>query len=190
MANVLQQIRTDHVNMARLLNLVEAEIAKARQDGMPDFLMLEHVLRYATNYLDQMHHAREDAMFRRVVMLEPEAKTLVEEIELEHEQLKSTGEQLYNLVCAAQNADFVRREDVILKGTDYVDTLRAHMQKEESDLLVRASRLLTESDLDEVDAEVEAIHDPLFGGVVEQEYQGLYNYIMAQQESIAEVKGD
>lgn len=186
MSNVLEQIYTDHVNMARLLNLVDAEIAKAKQDGMPDFLMLEHVLRYSTNYLDQMHHAREDAMFRRVVMLEPEAKTLVEKMQREHEQLKSKGEQLYNLVCAAQNADFVRREDVILKGTDYVYTLRTHMQEEESDLLIRASQILTETDFDEIDAEIVAIHDPLFGDVVEKEYQGLYNYIMAQQESVAE----
>jgi hemerythrin-like domain-containing protein len=190
MANVIEQIHKDHVNLGRLLNLVDAEIDKARQDGMPDFLMLEHVMRYMTNYLDQIHHNKEDAMFRRVVSLDPQAKGAVDDLTLEHEKLKTTGCELYDLVCAAQNSDFVRREDVISQGTDYVRRLRAHMDKEEGDLLERARRLLTEQDLREVDVEVESIHDPLFGDTVEKEYQSLYAYIMAQQESVAEAGRD
>lgn len=190
MANVIEQIHKDHVNLARLLNLVDAEIDTARQDGMPDFLMLEHVMRYMINYLDQVHHNKEDAMFRRVVSLDPEAESAVDDLTVEHEKLKTTGCELYELVCAAQNADFVRREDVISRGADYVRTLRAHMNKEEGDLLKRARRLLTEQDLREVDAEVESIHDPLFGDTVEKEYQSLYAYIMAQQDSIAEASKD
>ncbi len=188
MTNVIEQIHQDHVNMARLLNLVDAEIDKAKQDGMPDFLMLEHVMRYMTNYLDQVHHNKEDAMFRRVVSLDPQAKDAVKDLLLEHEELKSTGRQLYDLVCAAQNSDFVRREDVISQGTDYVRTLRTHMGKEEGDLLARARRLLTEHDLRDVDAEIDSIHDPLFGDTVEKEYQSLYAYIIAQQESVAEAR--
>ncbi len=190
MANVIEQIHKDHVNLARLLILVDAEIDKARQNGMPDFLMLEHVMRYMINYLDQVHHNKEDAMFRRVVSLDPQAKSAVDDLTLEHEKLKSTGCELYDLVCAAQNSDFVRREDVISQGSDYVATLRAHMDKEEGDLLKRANRLLTEQDLREVDAEVESIHDPLFGDTVEKEYQSLYAYIMAQQDSVAEASQD
>ncbi len=190
MANVIEQIHTDHVNMARLLQLVDVEIDKAREDGMPDFLMLEHVMSYMTSYLDQIHHKKEDAMFQRVVDLEPAAKSSVDELTEEHDQLRITGCELHDLICAAQNSDFVRREDFVAQGAAYVATLRGHMDREEGDLLKRAKRLLTDQDLREVDAEVESIHDPLFGDNVEKEYQSLYAYIMAQQDSVAEAVPD
>jgi len=181
MTTVIEHSHKDHANLARLLNLVGEEIDEAKQDGKRGFFVLEHVMRYITSYLDQAHHHKEDAIFRRVASLDPLAISAIDELTLEHEKLTSAGRELYDLVYAAQNSDFVRREDVISKGTDYVKTLRAHFSKE-IDLLSRARWLLSEQDLREIDAEVESINDPLFGDTVEKEYQSLYAYIMAQQE--------
>ncbi len=188
MANVLDRIREDHINMARLLELIDVETEKAREDEMPDFLMLEHVMRYMTSYLDQMHHNVEDAIFRRVTKRDTKAEAIVDELSKEHDRLKLIGGQLYDLICAAQNSDFVRRDDFISLASEYTQILRAHMGREEQDILKRARRVLTQKDFSEVEAEVDAIHDPLFGEVVESEYRGLYAYIMAQQDSANEAR--
>ncbi len=186
MANVLDRIHKDHVHMARLLDLIDLETTKARNNDMPDFLMLEHVMRYMTNYLDQMHHNVEDAIFRRVSERDSKIEAVVDELMREHDTLKVVGERLYDVICAAQNSDFVRRDDFISLGTEYTQILRAHMGREEEDILKRARRVLTKKDYSQIEAEIDAIHDPLFGDVVESEYQQLYAYIMAQQESLNE----
>ena len=186
MANVIEQLHVDHVNMARLLDFIDEEIDKLIDGKQPDFLMLEHAMRYMISYPDVFHHPREEALFALLVERDPEARQAVTATTREHQRLHDKGEQFYGLVREAESAGFVRRDEVIAKGTDYVQTLRNHMDREEGDLLRRARRCLTEEDLATVADAVETRHDPLFGDTVAHSYADLYHFIVNQHDTPAD----
>ncbi len=181
MANLIDQIHTDHRNMARLLSLIDEEIDKLIAEKLPDFLMLEHAMRYMVSYADKVHHPKEDALFERMATTDSRLGEAVDGLTAEHRHIVSLGEHFYDLIRAAQTTDFVRRDDMISEGIEYVAALRAHIHKEEADLLKRAQALFTVEELEDVDKAVESAHDPLFGQVVEREYKDLFAYIIGQQ---------
>lgn len=55
------------------------------------------------------------------------------------------------------------------------------MEIEDSDAFPRAERALTDADWQEVESDMDARTDPVFGPVITNEFRSLYDYI--QQES-------
>lgn len=174
MPNPVDQIHEDHVNISKILDLIEKEIERARNDEMPDLELLEDAMRYMVSYPDLIHHPKEDAMFARLVRIEPAAAERVEALRQEHQALASLSNAFLDIVKAAESGEFVLRDEVIRRGSEYVETLRAHMNTEESDLLKLAKRSLTDEDLAEISNEYAASRDPLMEDSLQQQYGAIY----------------
>lgn len=178
MSNLVEQIHEDHVNVARVLDLIEKEIDTARQEGAPDLELLEDAMRYMVNYSDLIHHPKEDSMFERLVQKEPDVAKQVEVLRQEHQTLADLSSSFLEIVKAAESGEFVLRDEVVKRGTEYVDFLRSHMDAEEVDLLKRANASLSEQDLEEINAEYASAHDPLMEESLNQEYTALYRSLV------------
>jgi hemerythrin-like domain-containing protein len=174
MSNLVEQIHEDHVNVSRILDLIEQEVDRARNEEMPDLELLEDAMRYMTNYSDLVHHPKEDSMFEKLIVKEPDVANEVAVLREEHETLARLSTEFLEIVKAAEYGDFVLRDDVIKRGSEYVDMLRSHMDAEEVGLLKRARASLTSADLEKIDAEYASAHDPLMEKSLEQEYGALY----------------
>jgi len=174
MADVIDQIHDDHVNVAKILDLIETEIDRARKEQMPDLDLLEDAMRYMVNYPDLIHHPKEDAMFARLIRNEPDAADRVEALRQEHLNLAALSSSFLDIIKAAESGEFVLRDEVVKRGTEYVSALRAHMDKEESDLLKLARSALSDEDLEEISAEYASTREPLMEDSLEQEYGALY----------------
>ncbi len=61
MVAVLRVLRQEHADLARLLDMVEAQLGG---DGAPDFELLTGILDYFLTYPDQYHHPKEDLIYR------------------------------------------------------------------------------------------------------------------------------
>lgn len=180
MIDLISQIHQDHVNMARILKLIESEIDALVAEEPRDLEILDGALRYLINFADRIHHAKEDIMFARLKSVDPDTRELVEEIASEHQTIYEKGSEFHRLVQAAESGDFVLRKEIVEKGTDYLQTLFAHMRREEEDLLKRARESLSESDLAGAVDQGEGGGDPLFGERVHKEYKDLYDHIVRQ----------
>lgn len=174
MSNLVEQIHGDHVTMARILDVMEQEVGRARDEQMPDLELLEDAMRYMTNYSDLVHHPKEDSMFAKLVQMEPDVASEVEVLRQEHETLARLGGEFLEIIKAAEYGDFVLREDVVRRGTEYIETLRSHMDAEEVGLIKRARAALTTEDLEEINAEYASAHDPLMEDSLKAEYAALY----------------
>lgn len=179
MSSLVEQIRQDHVNVSRVLDLIDKEIERARDEQMPDLELLEDAMRYMTNYSDLVHHPKEDAMFAKLLQNEPDVADQVAVLREEHQTLARLGSEFLEIVKAAEYGDFVRRQEVIDRGAEYVETLRSHMDAEEVGLLKRAHASLTVDDLEAIDAAYAATHDPLMVDSLKKEYTALYRSLVA-----------
>jgi hemerythrin-like domain-containing protein len=66
MADPIAIWRADHVRFARLLDLVERELAAFHDGGQPDYGLLLDIVHYLRHYPDRFHHPREDVAFTRL----------------------------------------------------------------------------------------------------------------------------
>lgn len=113
-------------------------------------------------------------MFAKLVQKEPDVTSEVEVLRQEHETLARLGGEFLEIIKAAEHGDFVLREDVIRRGSEYIETLRSHMDAEEVGLLKRARAALTSDDLATINAEYASVHDPLMEDSLNAEYAALY----------------
>ena len=180
MSDLISQIHQDHVNMARILKLINSEIEALAAEEPRNLEILDDAMRYMINFADKIHHAKEDIMLGRLIEVAPDTREMIEDIFAEHQQIFNKGTEFQELVQAVEFGDFVLREKIVDKGTDYVNTLYAHMSKEEENLLKKAREVLTDEDFTELDLEHGSDTDPLFGEKIQKEYKDLYTYIVDQ----------
>jgi hemerythrin-like domain-containing protein len=178
MPNLVEQIHHDHINTARVLDLIEKEVERARREQMPDLDLLQDAMRYLTNYSDLVHHRMEDSMFARLVKKEPSAAGEVEVLKQEHEHLAKIGAAFLEIVKDAQSGEFISRDEVIKRGAEYVGALRSHMDAEEVGLLKRARASLSDADLEEIGAQYAATRDPLMEESLKDQYGTLYRSLL------------
>lgn len=178
MPNLIEQIHQDHINVSKILDLIEKEVERARNEKMPDLDLLQDALRYMINYSDLVHHKKEDSMFARLVQNEPSVAGEVEILREEHQALGRLSADFLEIIKAAEAGEFILRDEVIKRGTEYVHALRSHMDAEEVGLLKRAAASLTANDIEEIEAEYASARDPLMEESLKEHYGALYRSLM------------
>ena len=68
MANIIERIRDEHANMAKLLDALERQVAVFDGGGKPDYEIVLSVLDYFLDYPDRCHHPKEDLLARKIGM--------------------------------------------------------------------------------------------------------------------------
>jgi hemerythrin-like domain-containing protein len=98
MADPIAIWRADHARFARLLDLVERELAAFHGGGHPDYVLLLDVVHYLRHYPDRFHHPREDVAFTRLVERDPSMALPVARLLQEHRVIAAAGDRLLALV--------------------------------------------------------------------------------------------
>nr|VFK54200.1 MAG: Hemerythrin-like domain-containing protein [Candidatus Kentron sp. TUN]VFK59417.1 MAG: Hemerythrin-like domain-containing protein [Candidatus Kentron sp. TUN]VFK68567.1 MAG: Hemerythrin-like domain-containing protein [Candidatus Kentron sp. TUN] len=178
MSKIIKQLHTDHVNMARLLDLMDEQLEVFQMGGTPDYVLMVDIMQYMANYPDLFHHPKENLIFERLVELKKSTRADVSEIVREHDVLTRLGEMFLNGLKAVVNEYPVERGNLESSARKYISTLRAHMNREEGHIFPVVLEMLQKEDWEEIDTAMGNMEDPLFGKkTVETEYLALYDYI-------------
>ena len=178
MTETLRRLQEDHVNIARLLEVLEHQLALFAQDGDVDYEVMEGVLEYMRRYPDLMHHPREDRVMLQLQKRDPKAAEEAGDLTSEHVRLKGVTERFATALDNVLAEQEVSREAFTALGRDYVDQQRTHMRRENERFFRIAERTLTEADWAEVDADLAQTSDPLFGPQVAEEYELLRDHLL------------
>jgi hemerythrin-like domain-containing protein len=166
-------LRSDHRNIAMLLDLLDAEIDRLAASGEPDYDLVRDIMLYMTEYPDVVHHPKEDIVYRHLKSLRPEIHTKLERVETDHQNIEESGLKLRSSVEAISIGANIDRDELIEKCRHYIEQLREHMYWEETELFLLADELQHFGDWSEVVLKNNEISDPLFGSLVERKYGGL-----------------
>ena len=180
MSDIMEQLKADHVNVARLLDTLHRQIDVVHREGVADFALMHHIMIYMTHYPDHTHHPMEDLVFERLADHDKNAGDIVARLEREHVALAEKGQRFLEMLRHVVDGAMVERDLLEDAGRDYVAFLRSHMEFEDSDAFPRAEKALTAEDWRQVAAGFEARTDPVFGPVVAEEFRELYEYIVKE----------
>lgn len=177
MAEAVATWHAEHVNFSRLLELLEAEVAEFHEDGHPQYAMMVDILYYMQTYCDRFHHPKEDLAFRRLAERDPSLLSLVTTLRQEHRVLAQAGQELMELLSEVAEDVMIPRAQLEAAAATYLVYYRHHLNREERDVLPRATVLLDVQDWAAIDAAMPTTPDPLFGSNVEGRFREMRRQI-------------
>ncbi len=178
MTKILDELRHDHWNMARLLDLLARELNKFKECGRPDYDLVEIILEYCQHYPDLCHHPKEDMILEKLKARDPATANIIGNLKREHEKLSTLTWRFSSAVRNVFNDATLPRDWFLDVANVYLSFSRNHMQMEEVLFFPAARKTLAPEDWAELDDTWEMVEDPLFGKQIQKKYEGLYQEIM------------
>lgn len=177
MADLIAAWHVEHVNFARLLDVLDEQVMEFREGGDPDFGRMRDVVSYLREYPDRFHHPREDAAFERLVAREPGLRLPINRLLQEHRAIAVAGEDLLLRLNEVIGGAPAFRAGVEAATAVYLAYYQHHLATEEREILPRAARLLTLEDWESVANAISPGADPLFADAPDARYLALSEVI-------------
>jgi len=180
MNTVIDRIHLDHRNTGQLLRIMEQETDHFDTGEFTNLPLLSDIMHYFVNYPDLYHHPLEDQVFALLKKKTPAFAARVDKLYSEHVSMGEASESLLELVTELQGNAVTPRTRVVQAFRDYLRQYREHMDREEKELLPAAEKALETADWSLLEKHYATNADPLFGKVLQRQYQSLYKVIMAE----------
>ncbi len=177
MSEVLDKLSADHAHTARLLDLFEEQVQLIHAGENPDAALMQDIMGYMTHYPDLIHHPLEDLVFEHVMKRDASTSTVLKSLISEHDELARAGHDLKMYLDRLESESLVKRETLETLSTDYLRTLRRHMQDEEQHAFPLARRLLDADEWELIRAEFKIKDHEVVGAALDSHYQTLYHSI-------------
>lgn len=177
MTVLIEQLERDHVNLAGLLKILEAEIDTVDRVEEPDFQLMSMILDYLLTYPDEVHHPKEDVLYAMLLTRQPALRDTVGDLDEEHVRLAALTRQLADGLRSAVGGSLVGRDWLSQIARTFIQTYRDHMQNENTEIFPLARRHLTAEDWALAQTEFSPDDDPLFGANTDVGFERLLKRI-------------
>ena len=176
--DALRIISEDHNNLWRLATSVD-QLAADMESGAPlEAAFFESVFDYLDQFVERLHHPKEDDyLFRLLRLRSPESTAILDALQADHRAGPDRLMILRDSLAAAANG---RLALVTLSQQlrAYTAGLKAHILKEEKQVLPVARTVLLTQDWDEINHAFLDASDPVFGAQAQAEFRALYHRIV------------
>jgi len=184
MSTLFDRLHDDHKNMRDLLNVLSDLVGRLHHDEVDvDYHLMLDIFDYFTSFPDAVHHPIEDQLFSGLLEKAPEFRAEIEELKAEHETQAGAGREIFKDLQGICAGHLVPRQHLIEMTESYVANLRAHMQKEEAQIIAVARRRIPEKEWKIFERQHEREIDPLFGSKVRDTFKRLHDYVMESVSS-------
>jgi hemerythrin-like domain-containing protein len=173
MAAVMEALREDHRNIARLLDALDHQISVFERGGDPDYDVLRGVADYFQEYPDRCHHPKEDVVFAAVRAVRPDVAAEIGDLPAEHRRVHERAGELGRLIDALLSETDVPRAAVVEAAREFIGAERRHMLFEDDRAFPLIEKTLGPSDWARIEAVLALGSDPLFGVLVEEKFKRL-----------------
>lgn len=177
MSDPLAGWHAEHARFLHLLDLLDAQVEAFHRGEQPDYELMRDIVFYLRNFADEVHHAREDIAFERLLRHAPGLSLVIQRLRQEHRVIATAGEEFLQRLEEALGETMAPRASLEAAAAVFLVYYRHHIAKEERDVLPRAAALLTPDDWAAVIAAIPAPLDPLFGDDVTERFEQLRRQI-------------
>ena len=179
MPAVIDSLRKEHANMAKLLTLLDRQFAIFDSGGSPDYHLVSAVVEYLRDWSDRWHHPKEDLVLDKLRHRDAAVAEAVGDLEASHKALETLTERFLDVICEVLLGGELPRDHVSRLAAEFVNSQRRHMRGEETVFLPAAERALTTEDWADIAMRIGDPQDPLFGQTVEKRFESLRRDILA-----------
>ncbi|MBJ6611608.1 MAG: hemerythrin domain-containing protein [Candidatus Thiothrix moscowensis] len=185
MHKIMSDLHQDHVNLTKLLTLLAQQVEKLAAGDEVDLLLMSDIADYIRRYSDQIHHPKEDEIYRVFRACSNEAGELVEALLLEHQQLPDVTLDFQKaLESVINDTAILTRQELHDQIVAFISTQQAHLDAEEGGLFPLINTTLQAADWAVVEQGMqEHAADPLFGVHIMDRYRNLHQLMKERQRA-------
>lgn len=185
MHKIMTELHQDHVNLAKLLTLLAQQAEKLAAGDDVDLLLLSDIADYIRRYSDQVHHPKEDEVYRVFRACSSEAGDVVESLLVEHQQLPNVTLDFQKaLESVINDTAILTRQELHDQIVAFISTQQAHLDAEEGGLFPLINTTLQAADWAVVEQGMqEHAADPLFGVHILDRYRNLHRLVKDRQRA-------
>ena len=148
--------------MAKILDIMDAEMSKLEDGDGADFDLLVSIMDYCLQYPDRYHHPLEDMVLRQLRQRDPESADKVGDLEKSHRDLTALTKRLNTALENIAGGAEISRQSIGALTQEFLSTYRFHIEMEETGFFPAASAKLTARDWQLIEKEMAPGDDPLF----------------------------
>ena len=192
MTNIVETLLEDHRNIKILLHVLEQELDVFDHSDQPDYEILQAIIEYFQDYPESYHHPKEDLVFEKLKLRDPDAATHIDDVETEHQAETKRLHRFAQAVADILAGREYPRQSFHNVVYEFIKHQRQHMHREERLLFPAAVKALQLDDWAEIDARMNDRNDPLFDGVIERKFHILRQTVLRweQETQASRVKTD
>lgn len=182
---ILQTLHNEHRYMARIFEAFKEQMALLAEGRPADYNLMYDVMHYISHFPENVHHPREEIVFRKLMEREPGMKEMIEKIFIEHETQVQKGRNVLKLLTEIRREETDElREQLRVRCEDYLAFHARHSSLEEGKVLPRVAEVLTAEDWVSVARDMIPAQNPL-DNIRGGRYKSLNRYITGQLEMAA-----
>ena len=175
---VVSELHQDHVNLSKLLEILDKKILKLKEGNRPNINLMADVIGYIATYAEGYHHPREDQLYAYFYGKNSQLDAAMKECEVTHVNLKGYAHALLETIDGVLHDAVVPMDDFIAKLESFVLNEKAHLDFEEASVFPLLNEMATDADWKKIEKKLPLEEDPLFGEKRSEEYKSLYAELM------------
>lgn len=151
MSKVISQLRQEHVEMSNFLDLLNKELDVYSNGRPPNFELVHHLVTYFLDYPDQIHHPRENSIYKVIQQRDATLARAVAGLERDHIHFAAKTRVLADVVRGSLAEGTADRDWVRQMAKEYVRSYRRHIKWEEDHVFPAAETVLSEADWERIE---------------------------------------
>lgn len=181
MTKLYQQLREDHKNLVKVLDVLEREIAlyDTREESgteKPDITLILDIMDYVQHYPERFHHPLEEAAFDYLNEHQLGNAEAIAGIRSEHKVLEIGSSKVRTLIDSINLGEPVALDKLHEALANFHQEQLDHLRREERTVF-KDIHDLDDAASDEILARIELKQDPLFAEAATQQFEELIKYI-------------
>lgn len=176
---LIEELHQDHLNLAKILKLLENNLTEVESGEPVDLDMLYEIVEYVEVYPDQFHHPREDCMFTVYRDNHGKHLDLIEQLLNEHKLITGCTQELRQHLQQWRQDSPVPRDTIVNLISNYLSLQWNHLNLEENEIFVLLDSDLKTSDWERIASLNPVGGDPLFGRLPRQRFHYLFDFLNA-----------
>lgn len=132
MIGLIESLREDHRNIARLLDALDHQIDVFAGAARPDYDVICGIADYFLDYPDQLHHPKENAVFRRMHERAPDATAALGDLLRDHRTIHEHAVHFRHAVEVLLGDSDISRSSIVGAAKRFSEAQRQHMSTEEA----------------------------------------------------------
>jgi hemerythrin-like domain-containing protein len=179
MDKAIRIIYDEHRSLSAVLSALKSLAQMAREGELkPDFALLRAMVYYIFAFPERQHHPKEDThLFARLLMRDPAARMLVNELQAEHVKGARLVQDLERALLEYEQTWPKGGDRFAALAQDYAQFHWNHMRREENELLPMAQKSLTSEDWASIEEAFAGNSDPI-ADLREKDLSALYQRIL------------
>lgn len=182
MAKAINIMKTEHLSLNTVLHVLNQLVLDLESGRLTandvNYELFEKILNYIEEFLDTMHHPKEDQyLFPALLKRTSECNDVILELQEQHKRGVQHRKRLEVHLQAMKDKHPGQVEKMIDALKDYMQAHREHMKLEDNIIIPLAERVLTEEDWAPIDEAFNQNEDPVFGNEPRKKFRKLLSDI-------------